>query len=80
MPLSILANHVRADRLFDWRAAGVSESLLAQFLWCSETAPQSCVSVTEGVEAIAMWHLDTKRPQQKSRGIRHIILSAKACK
>ncbi len=64
--LSVLADHVRVDRLRDWRAISVAESLLEQFLRFSETAHQSCVRMTERVEAIAAWHLDTKRPEQRS--------------
>ncbi len=56
--LSVLANHMRVDRLRDWRAVGVSESLLAQFLRSPKTAHQSCIRVTERVEAIAARHLD----------------------
>ena len=33
--LSVLANHMSVDRLRDWRAVGVSESLPAEFLRCS---------------------------------------------
>src|SRR5216684_8684463 len=63
--LSVLANHMSVDRLRDWRAVCVSESLLAEFLRCSETAHQSCVRMTERMEAIAAWHLDTERPKQR---------------
>src|SRR6266852_5685361 len=59
--LSVLANHMRVDRLRDWRAVGVSESLLAQFLRSPKTAHQSCIRVTERVEAIAARHLDAYR-------------------
>src|SRR6266852_681026 len=62
--LSVLANHVRVDRLRNRRAVGVPESLLTQFLRCPETAHQSCVRMTERVEAIPAWHLDTERPKQ----------------
>jgi len=53
------------DCLRDWRSVRVTESLLTQFLGCSETVHQSCVRVTEGVEAIAAWHLNTKRAKQR---------------
>jgi len=42
-PLSVLAKHMRIDRLRDWRAVRVTESLLTQFLRCSATAHQSRV-------------------------------------
>ncbi len=38
--LSVLADHVRVNRVRNWRAVGVSESLLTQFLRCSETVHQ----------------------------------------
>src|SRR5882762_2686163 len=47
--LSVLADHVRVDRLRDWRPISVAESLLPQFLRCSETVHQSCVRVTEEI-------------------------------
>src|SRR5689334_24641789 len=37
----------------------------SQFLRCPETVHQSCVRMTERMEAIAAWHLDTKRPKQR---------------
>jgi hypothetical protein len=58
-PLSILANHVSIDSLSDRRSVCVTESLLSQFLRCPETAHQSCIRVTEGVEAIAAGRLNT---------------------
>src|SRR3974377_1585626 len=57
-PLSILANHMSIDCLRDWRSLRVTESLLTQFLGCSETVHQSCIRMTEGVEAIATGHLN----------------------
>src|SRR6267378_6690907 len=51
-PLSILANHMSIDCLRDGRSVRVTESLLTQFLGCSETVHQSCIRMTECVEAI----------------------------
>jgi hypothetical protein len=62
--LSVLVNHMRVDCFFDRRAVGVAESPLTQFLRCSETAHQSCVRMTERVEAIAAWHLDSECSKQ----------------
>src|SRR5712692_735837 len=56
--LSILANHMSIDCLRDWRSVRVTESLLTQFLGCSETVHQSCIRMTEGVEAIATGQLN----------------------
>lgn len=58
---SVLADHVSVDRLRDWRAISVAKSLLTQFLRCSETAHQSCVRMTERVEAVPrdIWTLGT---------------------
>jgi len=36
--LSVLANHVCVDCLRDWRSINMAESLLTQFLRCSEAA------------------------------------------
>src|SRR5947207_12647207 len=58
--LSVLADYVCVNRVRNWRAVGVAESLLTQFLRCPETVHQSCVRMTERMEAIAAWHLDTK--------------------
>src|SRR5260370_15504379 len=57
-PLSILANHMSIDCLRDWRSVRVTESLLTQFLGCSETVHLSCIRMTEGVEAIATGYLN----------------------
>jgi hypothetical protein len=46
------------DCLCDWRSLRVTESLLTQFLGRSETVHQSCIRMTEGVEAIATGHLN----------------------
>ena len=51
--LSVLANHVPINRVRNWQAVGVSESLLTQILRSSETVHQSCVRMTERMEAIA---------------------------
>lgn len=40
--LFILANHVRVDRLRDWRAVGVAECLLTQILRSPEAIHWSC--------------------------------------
>jgi hypothetical protein len=50
---------MRIDCLRDWRSVRVTESLLAQFLRCPETVHQSCIRMTEGMEAIAAGHLNT---------------------
>src|SRR5260370_35589903 len=57
-PLSILANHMSIDCLRDWRSFCVTESLLTQFLRCSETVHHSCIRMTERREALAAWHLN----------------------
>ncbi len=57
-PLPIFANHMSIDCLRDRRSIRMTESLLTQFLRCSETAHQSCIRMTEGVEAIAAGHLN----------------------
>ena len=47
------------DCLRDGLSVRVTESLLTQFLGCSETVHQSCIRMTEGVEAIAAGRLNT---------------------
>jgi hypothetical protein len=64
--LSVFANHVRVDCLRDWRSISVAQSLLTQFLRCSETAHQSSVRMPERMEAITAWHLDGEGPKQRS--------------
>src|SRR5260370_12043398 len=65
--LSILANHMSIDCLRDRRSVHVTESLLTQFLGCSETAHQSCVCVTEGVEAMCRAAPGYLAPEAKVR-------------
>ena len=62
--LCVLANHVSVDCLRDRRARGVAESLLSQFVGCPETIHQGCVRVTERMEPVASWHVDTELSEQ----------------
>ena len=63
--LSILADHVRVDRLCNRRPVHMAEPLLAQLQRRSEAAHHCGVGVAESMEPIALRNLDPELVDQR---------------